>query len=94
MIPPQHVVLIAVDGLRPEALTPETMPVLSRFEETLTVDLPIPLVLFGPGVPAHSQIAGPVSILDIAPTLAWRLGLDIPVQWQGHPLQQAFQHDR
>jgi len=63
------------------------------FEDTLPSDLTIPLVFYGPGVLPGSQMADPVSILDIAPTLAWRLGLEIPIEWQGRILKQAFQHD-
>jgi len=49
-------------------------------------DLTIPLIVHGPGVSPGQQIEGPVSILDIAPTVARRMGLSVPREWEGRDL--------
>jgi len=50
-------------------------------------DLTIPLILAGPGVPPGSTIRGPVSIIDLAPTILSHLGIDRPPEWSGAPIQ-------
>ena len=49
-------------------------------------DLVIPLIVSGPGVRAGSAIAGPVSLTDVAPTIAHYLGVEPPREWIGRPI--------
>jgi len=50
----------------------------------------IPLVLAGPRVRRKHVMRQPVSILDVPPTLLWWLGLDIPDEYEGRLLRDAF----
>lgn len=52
-------------------------------------DVRIPLILWGPRVVAGSD-AGEASILDVAPTVLWALGLRPPVEYEGDALVDAF----
>jgi predicted AlkP superfamily pyrophosphatase or phosphodiesterase len=49
-------------------------------------DTTIPLICTGPRVPTGEAISEPASILDIAPTIAHLVGVDIPSGWQGKPV--------
>jgi predicted AlkP superfamily pyrophosphatase or phosphodiesterase len=49
-------------------------------------DITIPVITVGPGIPDGSNLAGAVSILDIAPTIVHWLGLTPPPEWDGKPL--------
>ncbi|MFC1997756.1 alkaline phosphatase family protein [Chloroflexota bacterium] len=51
-------------------------------------DMLIPLILRGSGFPAGSSFPGPVSILDIAPTICNWLGIDPPREWAGKDLSK------
>ena len=53
-------------------------------------DVTIPWVVSGPGVRRGHQIAGPVSIVDTAPTIAHLLGLPIPAEWSGRIVTEAL----
>jgi predicted AlkP superfamily pyrophosphatase or phosphodiesterase len=48
-------------------------------------DRAVPLVFFGPGVRA-GVVRGPAATVDIAPTLARAIGLDLPTSLDGHAL--------
>lgn len=50
----------------------------------------IPVILAGPDVTRRHQLTRQVSLLDIPPTLLWWFGLDIPVNYEGRVLTQAF----
>jgi arylsulfatase A-like enzyme len=50
----------------------------------------IPLVMYGPGIKEGFVILSPVSICDIAPTMAALLGMEIPPEWTGCLLQEIF----
>ena len=50
----------------------------------------IPLVLAGPRVRRKHVMHQPVSILDVPPTLLWWLGLEIPADYEGRLLRDAF----
>jgi arylsulfatase A-like enzyme len=52
-------------------------------------DMTIPWIVSGPGVLA-GPIPNPVSTVDTAATAAWALGLDIPTEWSGVPVYEAF----
>jgi arylsulfatase A-like enzyme len=43
----------------------------TQFDEVLRV----PLILRGPGIPADTRLAEPVSVVDVLPTVLARLGL-------------------
>lgn len=49
-------------------------------------DMTIPLLLRGPAVPSGQTIEQPVTILDIAPTIAALLGVKAPAEWVGSPV--------
>jgi predicted AlkP superfamily pyrophosphatase or phosphodiesterase len=49
-------------------------------------DMTIPVLAAGPEVPALGALAGEVSIMDIAPTIAKLMGSKAPRQWSGSPL--------
>jgi hypothetical protein len=53
-------------------------------------DMTIPWLLAGPSIKTGHTIAGPVSLLDTAPTLARLLGLSAHPQWEGHSIDEAF----
>jgi arylsulfatase A-like enzyme len=61
-----------------------------RHGESIVEDMTIPWILSGPGVRSGCRLAGPVSILDTAPTLAHLLGLTIPNEWQGQVVHEAL----
>jgi hypothetical protein len=50
----------------------------------------IPLVLAGPKVRRRHVLHRPVSLLDVPPTLLWRLGLEVPAGYEGRALHDAF----
>lgn len=50
----------------------------------------IPLVLAGPRVRRKHVLRQPMSILDVPPTLLWWLGLDVPEEYEGRLLRDAF----
>ena len=53
----------------------------------------IPLVFAGPRVRRRHVMHQAVSILDVPPTLLWWLGLDIPQEYEGRLLRDAFLAD-
>jgi predicted AlkP superfamily pyrophosphatase or phosphodiesterase len=48
-------------------------------------EMTIPLIITGAGFP-HGELSIPVSILDIAPTIAAHAGISAPSQWEGKDL--------
>lgn len=50
----------------------------------------IPLVLAGPRIRRRHVLREPVSLLDVPPTLLWSLGLDVPPEYEGRVLHDAF----
>ncbi len=50
----------------------------------------IPLVLAGPRIRRRHVLREPVSLLDVPPTVLWSLGLDVPVEYEGRVLRDAF----
>jgi len=50
----------------------------------------IPLVVYGAGIKEGYVIPASKSICDIAPTMAFILGLDIPLEWKGKPIMEIF----
>ncbi|MEX1018786.1 MAG: alkaline phosphatase family protein [Litorilinea sp.] len=53
-------------------------------------DMTIPFIVAGPGIRQNYDIGGPVSIVDVAPTLLHLLGLEIPDHWQGQVIAEAL----
>jgi len=49
-------------------------------------DITIPLMIYGPGIVGGHELAGEVSIIDIAPTATALLGLETPQSWMGRNL--------
>jgi arylsulfatase A-like enzyme len=54
------------------------------------VELQIPFIVHGTGVAKRRELLGPVNTYDLAPTIAWVLGLDAPPAWIGRPIVEAF----
>jgi len=50
----------------------------------------IPLVVYGGGIKVGYRIPSPLSICDIAPTMAAIMGLEAPPQWSGRTLKEIF----
>jgi arylsulfatase A-like enzyme len=50
----------------------------------------VPLVFRGPGVRAGQTIEGPVSLLDVPPTLLDAAGIEVPDEMQGYSLYPEF----
>ncbi|MGH7537229.1 MAG: alkaline phosphatase family protein [Gemmatimonadales bacterium] len=50
----------------------------------------VPLVLAGPGVARRHTLTGPVSVLDVSPTILWWFDAPIPASYEGRPLLEAF----
>ena len=50
----------------------------------------IPIVIYGRGIKNGFTIPSPLSITDIAPTIAEIFGLAIPPEWTGRPLKEIF----
>jgi len=50
----------------------------------------IPVVVYGHGIKEGFAISSPVSICDIAPTMAALLGMEIPPEWNGRLLREIF----
>lgn len=53
-------------------------------------DMTIPWLIAGPGIRQGHAIAGPVSLLDTAPTLAKILRLSVPEDWEGRCVEEVF----
>jgi len=53
-------------------------------------DMTIPWILYGFGVLPGVSIGVPVSIMDTAATGIWVLGLEVPADWDGRPVVEAF----
>ena len=54
-------------------------------------DMESPLVFYGKNVRARHRLEEPIVQYDIAATIAYILGLDIPEAWRGKPVKQAFE---
>jgi arylsulfatase A-like enzyme len=52
-------------------------------------DQTIPIILAGPAVETGA-LAGPVSLLDVPPTVLWALGVACPPSYEGRVLTDAF----
>ena len=51
----------------------------------------IPMVVYGRGIKSGYTIPSPLSIRDIAPTMAAIMALEIPSEWTGRPLTEIFE---
>lgn len=61
---------------------------LSHYTD-LPVDMTIPWIISGPGV-VPGELTIPINTTDTAATAAWALGLDLPAEWDGLPVYEAF----
>jgi arylsulfatase A-like enzyme len=52
-------------------------------------DMTIPWIASGPGI-QPKQLTAPVHTMDTAATAAFALGLDLPAEWDGVPVYDAF----
>ena len=50
----------------------------------------IPIVFYGRGIKSGYTIPSPLSICDIAPTMAAIMGLEAHPEWTGRPLKEVF----
>ena len=58
-------------------------------DSTHSLDTTIPIVLAG-GQVVTGELAPMTSLLDIPATVAWLLGIDLPANYAGRPLVEAF----
>jgi arylsulfatase A-like enzyme len=87
-----------LDGLRTLGLLDGTLFILTADHgghdlthgTAQTEDTTIPWIIYGPGVLPGRTLTVPVSVMDTAPTGVWALGLDIPTDWDGRPVVEAF----
>ena len=56
----------------------------------LPEDMIVPWLIAGPGIRQGHPIAGPVSLLDTAPTLARVMDLRPPREWEGRVVEEVF----
>jgi len=54
------------------------------------LNLAIPWITAGRGVAAGGTIEQPVRVLDTAATALWLLGLPVPPEWSGRPVEAAY----
>jgi predicted AlkP superfamily pyrophosphatase or phosphodiesterase len=55
----------------------------------MPADMTIPWIVSGPGV-VPGEVTVPINTTDTAATAAWALGLDLPADWDGLPVLDAF----
>ncbi len=53
-------------------------------------DMTIPWIAWGAGVAKGLAISAPVTTHDTAATALWLLGIAVPVDWDGKPVESAF----
>lgn len=53
-------------------------------------DMTVPLILQGPCIAAGHLITRSVTLMDVAPTILYALGIPIPQTWQGQVIQEVF----
>lgn len=53
-------------------------------------DMTIPWLVWGAGVRQGIELDGLVTLEDVAPTLAYALGVDAPPTWQGRVIREVF----
>jgi predicted AlkP superfamily pyrophosphatase or phosphodiesterase len=56
-------------------------------------ELEIPWIVNGPGVAVGHELKLAVNTYDLAPTIAWLLGVRAPSCWIGKPVTEAFNED-
>jgi arylsulfatase A-like enzyme len=54
-------------------------------------DVNVPLLAWGPAIRRGYKIEGCVSLIDVAPTLLYALGIPQPCEWRGRVLHEIFQ---
>jgi arylsulfatase A-like enzyme len=87
-----------LDGLRARGLMDGTLVILSAdhgghdFSHATNSkeDVIIPWIAYGPGIVPGFSLTVPVSVTDTAATAVWALGLDLPADWDGRPVVEAF----
>ncbi|PKN94549.1 MAG: hypothetical protein CVU44_05560 [Chloroflexi bacterium HGW-Chloroflexi-6] len=83
---------LAESGLREETLfiiTADHGGHEQTHGSSLREDMTIPWIINGPGV-VPGEIKVSINTTDTAATAAWALGLPIPAEWDGIPVQEAF----
>ena len=89
---------ILLDGLETAGITAETTVILSADHGgrdrthglNIPEDMTIPWVTFGKAVKPGHAITGPVTTYDTAATALYLLGLEIPKDWDGKAVVEAF----
>jgi arylsulfatase A-like enzyme len=57
-------------------------------------EIEIPWIVYGQGVAVGHEIKSAVNTYDLAPTIAWLLGVKAPAAWIGKPVTEAFKKDQ
>jgi hypothetical protein len=50
----------------------------------------IPWIVAGPGVVPGTRLTSPITVYDTAATALWALGLSLPADIAGRPVEEAF----
>jgi len=53
-------------------------------------DITVPWILAGPGIVKRCRLPSSMSIIDTAPSLLYQLGIELPTEWLGSIVRQAF----
>ena len=53
-------------------------------------EITVPFIFCGAGIKENYEIRQQIYVFDLAATVAFALGLDIPHEWTGRPVRAAF----
>ncbi|MDD2438002.1 MAG: alkaline phosphatase family protein [Massilibacteroides sp.] len=54
-------------------------------------EMTVPFILYGKNINKGFEIQQQTYIFDVAPTIAYALGIDVPYAWTGRPIRSAFE---
>jgi len=54
------------------------------------LEIEVPWMISGPGIRQDAVLRNPSDLVNTAPTLAALLGLQLPAEWTGRPVEEAF----
>lgn len=54
-------------------------------------EMTVPFILYGKNIRKGFEIEQQTYMFDVAPTIAYALGLDVPYAWTGRPIRSAFE---
>lgn len=93
--PVRRVVVVVLDGLRPDAIPRFGLPnltacaVATHHNSNHPLDTTIPIFVAG-GAVRTGELTPGASLLDVPATVCWALGIPQPMTFAGQPLTSAF----